>query len=111
MGDIISVLQFKTNGEWGVLEIPNTLEALQEVVGGYIEVVHIFSEIVLICDEEGRIKDKSINPYSNDIRGDFILCGTAGEEFRSLSTREMEVIQKWIYAVYRYKCAKRGAAL
>lgn len=111
MDKIISVLQFKTNGEWGVLEIPNTLEALQEAVGGYIEVVRIFSEIVLICDEEGRIKGKSINPYSNDIRGDFILCGTAGEEFRSLSDKEMKTMQEMLCGLHLYKCAKRGAAL
>lgn len=37
MDEKISVLQFKTNGEWGVLEIRNTLGALQEAVGGYID--------------------------------------------------------------------------
>ena len=111
MDEKISVLLFKTNGEWGILEIRNTLGALQEAVGGYIEVVHIFSEIVLICDEEGRIKDKSINPYSNDIRGDFILCGTTGEEFRSLSDKEMKIMQKVLCGLHLYKCAKRGTAL
>ena len=33
--------------------IPNTLEALQRVVGGYIETVTFASDVVIICNEEG----------------------------------------------------------
>ena len=106
MDEIISVLQFKANGDWSVIEIPNTLEALQEAVGGYIEVVHIFSEIVLICDEEGRIKGKSINPYSNDIRGDFILCGIADGEPRSLSYDEKKIMAVLLCGGYEF--ARKG---
>lgn len=32
----------------------NTLEAFQKAVGGYIETVTIASDLVLICNEEGR---------------------------------------------------------
>lgn len=40
------------------VNISDTLENLQKTVGGYIETVTLCSDIVLICDEEGRIKGK-----------------------------------------------------
>lgn len=48
------------------INIENTLESLQGQVGGYIETVTFAEDVVIICDEEGRLKDK---PYN------FRLCG------------------------------------
>ena len=36
--------------------IPNTLEAMQGIVGGHIENVQLFSDLSCVCDEEGRLK-------------------------------------------------------
>ena len=33
----------------------NTLEAFQEAVGGYIETVTLASDLVIVCNEEGRL--------------------------------------------------------
>ena len=53
-------------------DIPNTLEALQELVGGYIEFVPIRRNVGAICNEEGRLIGL---PPNCIIRGiDF--CGT-----------------------------------
>lgn len=38
-----------------LIDIDNTLKALQAEVGGYIETVTITSDAVIICNEEGRI--------------------------------------------------------
>ncbi len=38
-----------------IIEVDNTLAALQTEVGGYIETVPIASDAVIICNEEGRI--------------------------------------------------------
>lgn len=38
-----------------------TLEEAQAMVGGYIEVVHLKDNDILVCDEEGRLKDKERN--------------------------------------------------
>lgn len=38
-----------------IIEVENTLKALQAEVGGYIETVTIASDAVIICNEEGRI--------------------------------------------------------
>lgn len=36
-----------------IIEVENTLKALQAEVGGYIETVTIASDAVVICNEEG----------------------------------------------------------
>ena len=38
-----------------IIEVENTLKALQREVSGYIETVTISSDAVIICNEEGRI--------------------------------------------------------
>lgn len=67
-------------------DIENTLETLQHIVGGYIETVTLASDLVIICNEEGRLMNL---PYNCDVCGiDFvgtiILAGVAGEEFADL---------------------------
>lgn len=63
-------------------KIPNTLEALQRIVGGHIETVTM-DDVVVICNEEGRFRDM---PYNGRIRGvhfvgPVILAGVKGEHF------------------------------
>lgn len=43
-----------------IVDIENTLPALQDVVGGYIETVS-FGKYLVVCDEEGRLKGKPEN--------------------------------------------------
>lgn len=69
-----------------VTAISNTLENLQRTVGGYIEAVEIGPGIVILCDEEGKIKGKPFNmavPNNpNDFfSGDIVVLGVRGEEF------------------------------
>lgn len=50
--------------------IENTLQAFQNAVGGYIETVTITGDLVVICDEDGRLKGL---PYNCSICGvDFV---------------------------------------
>lgn len=63
--------------------VPHSLAIFQQIVGGKIEVVEPFPDnVVLVCDESGRINGKPINRViddSMDICGDFFLCGHNGE--------------------------------
>lgn len=71
--------------------ISDTLENLQRTVGGYIEAVPIglFSvagepvQLLVICDEEGRLNDKHYNCQLDgvDFFGTIALVGGKGEEF------------------------------
>ena len=74
--------------------IPNTLKALQEAVGGYIETVTLDNGVALICNEEARLRDMPYNftvrrmrgvvTIQNAIFGTVIACGADGDEFADI---------------------------
>ena len=68
------------------VNISDTLENLQKTVGGYIETVTLCSDLVVICDEEGRIKGKPhcCNIGGVDFVGTVILAGVDGDEFADI---------------------------
>lgn len=94
--------------------IDNTLENMQQAVGGYIEVLHPFSDerICLVCNEEGkflsemkpnrviveedRFKEMNRKRYGQKekildiIFGPFFLCSDDGDEFGPLSDRKIK---------------------
>lgn len=70
------------------VEIPHTLEEMQRVVGGYIQAVYPWKDLVaLVCDEEGLINGKPLNRYIMPgmvIAGTFFICGLGEEDFTDL---------------------------
>ena len=81
-------------------EIPNTLEAKQEIVGGYIETTVLLDddEVILICNEEAKLDDL---PYNRDIgydiiSGTFIIAGDDYEngDFKSLTEEQIVKYKK-----------------
>ena len=68
-----------------VVEIDNTLEALQEAVGGYIETVSVFSNGCLICNEEGILL--GLEPQEilgHAFFGTCLFVGVKGDEFTDI---------------------------
>lgn len=63
--------------------IPNTLEELQGIVGGHIEVVRFASDCVIICNEEGKLRGMDHNMFlmGENFVGPIIIAGTSGEDF------------------------------
>lgn len=63
--------------------IANTLEALQSLVGGYIETVTIATDLVLIANEEGFLRGLPDNCQLLGMRlvGTIVLAGVKGDEF------------------------------
>ena len=82
-----------------VREIPDTLEAMQALVGGYIQAVYPFQEeVAVICNEEGRnldlpynrpLMDESGLPY-DIVCGTFFMAGVSGEHFVSLTDEQIQ---------------------
>lgn len=66
-----------------IIEVENTLKALQREVNGYIETVTIASDAVIICNEEGRILGLPDNcrVCGVDFVGTVLIVGTKGDEF------------------------------
>lgn len=63
----------------------DTLENLQRTVGGYIETVTIRRGLVVICDEEGRLKGYPHNCTIDGIEfvGVIIIAGVSGDDLAS----------------------------
>jgi hypothetical protein len=69
--------------------ITGDLESLQKVVGGNIEAVYPYDDLVaIVCNEEGKINGLQLNRQIEDydiIAGTFMVCGLGEEDFASLS--------------------------
>ena len=67
--------------------VPNTLEALQELVGGRIETLTFSTDCMFICNREGKLLNLPANFYfCGDIFvGPVFICGRSGEHFVDLS--------------------------
>jgi hypothetical protein len=85
-----------------------SLRSMQDIVGGYIQVVHdglLKDDAVIVCNEEGKlacvecmdcIRGLPANRALRDSRskvqyvicGTFMVVGTAGEDFTSLTPRQ-----------------------
>lgn len=60
--NVISVLLVEPNKYPKMIEIADTLEAMQEVVGGNIEEYMPFEDdVAIVCNEEGKMRGLSLN--------------------------------------------------
>ena len=77
-------------------KIPNRLKALQEIVGGYIEVVSITTDTAFICNEEGIIRGlpHNVELCGTDYFGTIMFVGVDGAEFDDLGEGAMCVFRK-----------------
>ena len=83
-------------------ELDNTLEAMQQAVGGPIQAVYPFEEpVALICHEEGKLVGLPLNrclrledtgEIYDIVAGTFFLCAAPpdSEDFESLTAEQME---------------------
>lgn len=79
----MKAIRKKPGCEPELVEVENTLKALQTEVGGYIEAVTLPYGAALICNEEGRILGLPDNGRvcGVDVVGTVLIVGTKGEEF------------------------------
>ena len=78
------------NDDARIEEIEVTLEELQQIVGGYIEIIPFTFDSIIICNEEGRLRNLPFNfqmPVHGGIVGTAIICDD-NEEFN-------KILEKW----------------
>ena len=77
-----------------IVEITPSLEELQKIVGGRIEVLYPFEdEVGLICGDESKYDGSLPNRLLEDydvIFGAFLICGLSEADFDSLSDEKAE---------------------
>lgn len=80
MEDQIRVLKVEPGKEPEQTMMENTLEAMQSMVGGYIEMVSLDERTLLVCNEEGKLMGLEGNRRlgSDIIAGTFFVVGDDG---------------------------------
>ena len=91
------LVMVKEPGKEPVLEplFENTLEAFQEAVGGYIETVTLANDVVIICNEEGRLMGLPYNVTVDRVSfvGTIVVAGVKGDEFASLKAAKIPTVR------------------
>ena len=94
----IKVLLVEPMEQPRVIEIENTLEAMQKTVGGYIEALPIADEVSIVCNEEGKLEGLQANrgvyhegKLVDIICGAFFVCAAPldSENFESLTDEQL----------------------
>ena len=84
-----------------VEEIDGSLESMQDIVGGYIEVTHdsaIEDDAVIICNEEGKLMGLEENRIITHGMHMDVICGTCfvcnapqdSEDFEGLTDEQLD---------------------
>lgn len=84
-----------------VREINDSLEAMQELVGGLIQPIYPFDDsVALVCNDEGKLMDLPANRGLRDkngqiydiVFGTFFLCGVPADcdHFTSLTPEQIK---------------------
>lgn len=94
---MIKVLVVEPGDIGRVREIENTLESFKEIVEGYIECIYPWKDIIIVCNEEGKLLNLKPNRFVKGdlIVGTFIVAGNDNKgDFRSLTEEELKVYKK-----------------
>ena len=87
-----------------VKTIDNSLQAMQEVVEGYIEPIYL-DDVAIVVNEEGKVNKLPLNRSLYDesgerfdiIAGTFFVCGLGEENFTSLNETQKEQYAREFY--------------
>lgn len=100
-------------------EINGSLESMQNLVGGLIQVIYPFedAEVALVCNEEGKLLGLPLNRALRDengaiydvVAGPFFLCSASrdSETFGSLSEDQVrEYMERFVHPELFIKLGK-----
>lgn len=79
------------------MQVPNQLPFLQQLVDGYIEIHNIGKGVLLICNEEGRLKGMKPtleDPDYGTIVGPVVFAGSRGEHVTALNDAQVEFLKE-----------------
>ena len=96
----IRVLKVEPNKHPEEFMLENELEAMQEAVGGYIDIVSLEGGVCILLNDEGKLIGLDGNRRIGDdiIVGNFYVCGSNDEgDLVSLTDEEMEKYTDMFY--------------
>ena len=102
---MIKVLFKAPHGKFEEREINNTLEDMQKLVDGYIEVIStdIDDKVFMIVNEEGKLYglEPNLYYYSDIIVGNIVFVKVDNKgNWKSISDKQIEAIKKYFGNYY-----------
>ena len=118
----MKVVMVEPNEEAKIIEIEKTLDKMQELVGGYIEMgMNFEDDAVIIGNEEGKINGMPMNRVIKDKDGNIrdVVCGPfficyapfESEEFLSLSDEMAEKYKEMFKTPEMFVKTENGIAV
>ena len=98
--NVIKVLKVKPHEHPEVCMLENSLEAMQEAVGGYIDIIGLDDNACILLNDAAKLIVLQANRRtgSDIIVGDFFVCGRDEEgNLTSLSEEELDTYTKIFY--------------
>lgn len=94
----IKVVLAKAGEQPELVEMDNTLEALQSAVGGWIQVINLSDRVLAVINEEGKLEGLKANfQIPHDIVvGNAVFVAADGEEFGSLTVAEQAAVMGFL---------------
>ena len=93
-----------------VIDVENDGDAIRYELGGFIEAVTIAEDLAILCDEDGRFKNKAPNiafkALGVDFVGTILIVGVDGEEFCDVP--KLDLILWNFFRMVRYGRADRA---
>ena len=90
------------------ISMPHTLEAMQNMVDGYIQAIYPYEDpVAIVCNEEGKlmglepnraVRDPDTNEITDIICGTFFVCGLGEEDFCSLTEEQITKYSKLFHS-------------
>lgn len=94
------------NRQFVMTEIENTLDAMQEFVNGDIEIINITDKILLVCNEEGKMRGLPPSAFivrnqqmQDVIVGNFFLCREDDEDMASIQETDIEDFKRIVLPI------------
>ncbi len=87
----ITILKIEPKREPEAVTVENTLHKLQQMVGGYIEVIDVSNTVCIIVNEEGKLNNLTPNRrFNGDILvGTILIVGLDDENLASLLSDDL----------------------
>ena len=82
-----------------IVEVENSLETFQNIVGGYIEVFPFPDNILMVLNEEGKLNNLPLNfileneIYEEQIVGNVFFASRNDVDFDGLNEEQIEILK------------------
>ena len=91
---MIKVIVKELGGPFELRQIVNDFNLFRKIIGGYIETLPATEKDLILCDEDGRLKNLpyNISWRGHDLFGTIIFAGNGFEEFADVSDELLRLL-------------------